>query len=93
VGNAQKGFSDEVIQNLMATVFTFEDQFSTIHPPHRRNNRVMCPSFRKQTELARVTNIVPKRGLEYLLSEKAVKIQELKNLTEPGIEAMGAAVR
>jgi hypothetical protein len=73
----------------MATVFTFEDQFSTIHPPHRRNNRVMCPSFRKQTELARVTNIVPKRGLGYLLSEKAVKIQELKNLTEPGIEAMG----
>jgi hypothetical protein len=68
---------------------------SIIHPYHRRNNRRMCPSFRKESALAKLTNLVPKRGLEYLLSKKAGKIRALKELMEPGPEALrgGGKVR
>jgi hypothetical protein len=51
VGNGEKGFTAETIQNLAATYWTFEAQIEQIHPPWMIDN-VIALSFNRASTLA-----------------------------------------
>ncbi|KAE9376849.1 hypothetical protein N431DRAFT_555150 [Stipitochalara longipes BDJ] len=85
VGNALKEFSDRTIRNLMATIWTFEPQISTMHPQHRRENQEMAPNFRKNSSLSSRVSRDPKKGLEVLLSDRANTILKLVEWTQAGL--------
>ncbi|KAH7330149.1 putative amidoligase enzyme-domain-containing protein [Rhexocercosporidium sp. MPI-PUGE-AT-0058] len=87
VGNGLNGFAFEAVQNLLATVWTFEPQFETIHSLYRVENSRMCPSFRRHSELARNHTVDGKLdvrgGLEEILGPGTEDFEVLVDLTEP----------
>ncbi|KAE9376848.1 hypothetical protein N431DRAFT_501630 [Stipitochalara longipes BDJ] len=87
IGNAMKGFSFQVVKNLMALLYTFEQQIDMMHPLHRCNNLAMCPSFRVNSNLAKHLRVNGdhSRGLEILLSDGLKSFNLLKHLTQPDI--------
>lgn len=87
VGNGLKGFTFEAVQNLLATKWTFEPQFETIHPQHRRENSGMCPSFRRNSELSRNYTLNGKLdvrgGLEEILALSEGNYEHLSDPAQP----------
>ncbi|KAH8594756.1 hypothetical protein B0O99DRAFT_741847 [Bisporella sp. PMI_857] len=53
VGNQDLGFSNEVRQNLIGLLYTFEPQLQTLHRRHRLNNFEFCGSLREESQLGR----------------------------------------
>lgn len=87
VGNANKGFQFETIRRLMATVFTFEEQFESIHPKHRRENVKMCPSLRRSSELRRNNMEGNNLDLDAALNDLIIMdadFAQLEDLLAPG---------
>ncbi|PVH87357.1 hypothetical protein DL98DRAFT_351710, partial [Cadophora sp. DSE1049] len=87
VGNGVEGFAFEAVQNLLATIWTFEEQIETIHPRHRVENEGMCPSFRRYSELSRRHSsngtLDVRAGLEDILSQRGKSVHVFADMTEP----------
>lgn len=81
VGNGQKGFTAETIQNLAATYWTFEAQIEQIHPPWMIDN-VIALSFNRSSTLAKRNFLEPEHrnkswGLDWLLRSENCNIASL----------------
>jgi hypothetical protein len=81
VGNGQKGFTAETIQNLAATYWTFEAQIEQIHPPWMIDN-VIALSFNRGSNLVTGTLLDPQQrnkpgGLDWLLNSENCSIASL----------------
>ncbi|CZS90294.1 hypothetical protein WAI453_004237 [Rhynchosporium graminicola] len=87
VGKGNKGFTFEDIQNLLATLWTFEPQIETMHPKHRVENTTMCPSFRRYSELTRSNTtkgvLDVRGGLDEILRHGDKIFQSLEDLAMP----------
>ncbi|KAK0115260.1 hypothetical protein ONS96_013723 [Cadophora gregata f. sp. sojae] len=87
VGNGMEGFAFEAVQNLLATIWTFEEQIETIHPKHRIDNEGMCPSFKRHSELSRSHSrngkLDIRAGLEDILNQRGKSVQVFAHMTEP----------
>jgi hypothetical protein len=86
VGNGDKGFLDDVLRNLMSTIWTFEPHLNLIHPEFRTEGAhydTYCPSMDRTAlgveQMIRQSYNPRRPGLEILLTTagKPNKIQEL----------------
>ncbi|KAL2067452.1 hypothetical protein VTL71DRAFT_1877 [Oculimacula yallundae] len=94
IGKGMRGFRFEDIQNLLATLWTFEPVLETIHPRYRVQDQKMCPSFRRYSALAVNHTPRPQEGqqkgvldvrgaLEEILGVQTGKFDHLVDLSMP----------
>lgn len=73
VGNGHDGFTNQVLVNLMATLWVFEDRLERLHPPRRRSGHSgsnWCPSLRTGSALGTQVPYTPegkREGLKRIL--------------------------
>jgi hypothetical protein len=86
VGDGKRGFETVVLRTLMAILFVFEQQFSTLHPKHRGDKNPYCKSLNSSSKLGRqavfdkLTNPIPRTRADLL--EELLAMEKKEDIVE-----------